>query len=135
VGRKAVSYVAFLAYGIFMALAIVSFFAGVAYLAGGRMAVAKQANAFLALGAGLVALFASGPLWSTGIGAIGSTILLLVVAGLILWNVRTRLPRSGSLLTERQRAALDSGAFRWLVVGFVVASVVATVLLILSARV
>jgi hypothetical protein len=122
-------------FGAFIVIGTMAFTVGAIYLGGGSEAVRRQAPRLAMPAAGLVVLVLALPVL---IGILGDqtwiVILLMLNAAVVAAWVHQSRRGEGPLVVERQRAAFRMPAFRALVIVWIGALAIGTILFILAAK-
>lgn len=123
------------AFGVFIVICTMALVIGAMYLGGGTEAIRRQIPQLVLMGVVLVGLLFAVPFLRSTLGDSASNLALLglnagVVVALFLRARRGR----GPLAAEQRRAAFRTPGFRRLVVVWVAAVLVGTILLILAAK-
>lgn len=122
--------------GAFVVLGTLAFIVGAMYLGGGRQAVRRQVPILVALAIGLVGMVVAVPILMSTLGDLAWAMVLVgLSAAVLVASVYQSRRQAGPLVAERRRAALRMPAFRTLVIVWVGARAVGTILVILAAKV
>lgn len=129
------SSLALVLFDVFIVIGTMAFVVVAMYLGGGSDVIRRQVPRLAILAAGCLVVVLAVPVLGGMLGdlAPGGVFLGLTGAVVAVWVYRSRRGE-GPLLVERQRAALRMPAFMTLVIVWLGALVVGTILLILAAK-
>lgn len=122
-------------FGAFIVIGTMAFTVGAIYLGGGSGAVRRQAPRLAVLAAGLVVVVLAMPVLGGILGDQTWIVILLTLNAAVVaaWVYQSRRGE-GPLAVERRRAAFRMPAFKTLVIVWVGALAIGTILLIMAAK-